>query len=255
MNGRRVFGENQKERTGARRGRFGRVVVSSLTLACLVRRLAPLGLLLFFAASATFACQACEAKSLPRAGEELREHPKTRISSALVRAPLGAREARPVVVALTATEKGCERAERARGSAFFVCLWGPPSGPYAERLREGLKELKRQFPEHVAPRPVVLFGEKERTADVMNLAAEEPGFFSALVLERADRVLVSNTRLYSYGQKGGKRVALVGVPKEEELRARGLSAAAHLAVEGFPASSEGLAGAFRFALVDADGPK
>src|SRR5690606_23879647 len=114
---------------------------------------------------------------------------------------------------------------------------------------------KRQFPEHVAPRPVVLFAEKERTGDVMNLAAEEPGFFSALVLERADRVLVSNTRLYAYGQKGGKRVALVGVPKEEELRARGLSSSAGLAVEGFPATPEGLAGAFRFAVGDGAGPK
>ncbi len=228
------------------------MVVSPFTLACSVRRFAPSGLLLFFAACATFAC---EARSLPKAGEELREHPKTGISSALVRAPLGSREVRPVVVALTAEERGCESALKARGSAFFVCLWGPPAAPYAERLREALRELKRQFPEHVAPRPVVLFAEKERTADVMNLAAEEPGFFSALVLERADRVLVSNTRLYAYGQKGGERVALVGVPKEEELRARGLSSSAGLAVEGFPAAPEGLAGAFRFAVGDGAGAK
>lgn len=218
-----------------------------LTLTCSLRQLAPLGFLPVFLACATFGC---EGRALPRAGEELRDHPKTRISSALVRAPVGSREARPVVVALVAEETSCERASSARGSTFFVCLWGAPGGPYSERLREALQELKRQFPEHVAPRPVVLFAEAARTADVMVLAAEEPGFFSALVLERADRVLVSNTRLYSYGQKGGKRVALVGVPVEEELRARGLAPSARLSVEAFRRTPEGLAGAFRFAQTE-----
>lgn len=196
----------------------------------------------------------CEARSLPKAGEALERQPENRIPAARLRAPLGARQARPVVVALVAEQAGCDRVEESRGEAFLVCLWPSPGRPVAERLRGALLDLKRLYPAHIASGSVSVYVEASQTREGMALVAEEPGFFAGLVLEQADRVLVSNTRLYSYGQKGGKRVALLGVPLEEGQRARGVAPSAQLTVELFPPGAEGLREALLFVREPSAGP-
>lgn len=196
----------------------------------------------------------CEARRIPKAGEPLQRQPEAKIESVRMRAPLGTRGRSPVVVALVGEAQGCDPVDKARGEAFFVCLWPSRAEPPAPRLRSALRELKRAYPDHVAQGAVSVFIEGSQTRDGMDLTAEEPGFFAGMVLEQADRVLVSNTRLYAYGQKGGKRVALLGVVAEEAQRAQGIAPAAGLSVGTFPPGPEGLASALRFVRAGPAGP-
>jgi hypothetical protein len=137
--------------------------------------------------------------------------------------PLGARRARPIVVALPG---GDDRPEWACGSyhhvapeAFVLCLRGIPreSGRYRlgpveqtrARLRAALPLVKSRYSEHVAPGSVVLAALGPSVDQAVQLALEESSFFSRLVLIDGSLERLSLGVIQRFATTGGQRVLVV----------------------------------------------
>jgi pimeloyl-ACP methyl ester carboxylesterase len=154
---------------------------------------------------------------------------------ALAAVPLGAREPRPVVIAL---HGGSDRPEWQCGTwtgifqarAFVLCPRGVPKGDRfgwgsqeatQKELRAALAALKQRFPGHVDKGPVVLTAFGAGTPFAADIARQEPEFFEKLVLVGVEPEIWSAGDAGVFGKRGGKRVLFVcSDPKCDEWASR-----------------------------------
>lgn len=140
---------------------------------------------------------------------------------ARVSVPLGATQARPVIIALHGDG---DRPEWACGSyrhlsanrAFVLCPAGQATSserfrvlPLAEsqrRLREDLLGLKGRFGKYIAPGPVVLAAIGAAVPQAIEIALQEPAFFAYLLLIDGSPKYFSAPLLTRFGSAGGRRV-------------------------------------------------
>jgi hypothetical protein len=160
----------------------------------------------------------------PLAAESwLVELPLTGFGPALAAVPLGAREPRPIVIAL---HGGFDRPEWACGTwtgivearAFVLCPrgakkkdrygWGS-SEDVQKELRAALAALKQRFGAHVDTGPVVLTAFAAATPLATEIARQEPEFFQKLVLTGVERDAWSAGHAGVYAKRGGQRVLFV----------------------------------------------
>lgn len=150
------------------------------------------------------------------------------LGSGVAAVPLGAREPRPVWIALHGGE---DRAEWACGTwtgisrsrAFVVCPrgkllggsgsearfgWGTTAEVEAE-LRAALKALKGRFGAHVAPGPVVVAAFAAGVKQALELSRREPKFFTRLVLVGAEPGSWSAGQAAVYAKSGAERALFV----------------------------------------------
>lgn len=145
--------------------------------------------------------------------------------SANVAVPLGARSPRPLVIALHGDADRPEwpcgsyhHASRAR--AIVLCPRGVPRpdsdrftlGPVvdtARELRAALPALKARFDAHVAKGPVVLAALGPSVEHAIEIAREEPSFFSYLVLVDGSLARFTTPIMHRFAREGGKRVLFV----------------------------------------------
>ena len=78
--------------------------------------------------------------------------------------------------------------------------------PFNDALRVGLAELKRRFGVYVAAGPVVFSGFELGADHVAWIAAEEPSFFSRLLLIEPSPSSWPSSRAALFGRAGGQRV-------------------------------------------------
>lgn len=137
--------------------------------------------------------------------------------------PLGARRARPIVVALHGDddrpEWPCGSYHHIARSAFVLCPTGPARS--AERftlgplemtrgeLRALLPKLKTRFGSHVARGAVVLGAIGPSVEQAIALALEEPGFFSYLILIDGPFERWTSGATERFAKAGGVRVLFV----------------------------------------------
>lgn len=142
---------------------------------------------------------------------------------ALASVPLGAREPRPVVIAL---HGGADRPEWQCGTwtgifqsrAFVLCPrgvakgdrfgWGSAEATQKE-LRAALAALKERFPGHVDKGPVILAAFGAGTRHATEIARQEPEFFEKLVLVGVEPNIWSAGDAGVFARRGGKRVLFV----------------------------------------------
>jgi predicted esterase len=148
--------------------------------------------------------------------------------------PLGAREPRPVVIALHGiadlAEWQCGTwTGISGGRAFVLCprgirrggseTWG--DAPRTEQeLRAALGALKKRFGEHVAPGPVVLAGYSLGAAHAARLLKQEPSFFSRVVLVEGGLEPLTSTAAAVFARGGGQRVLFACGQRACESEAR-----------------------------------
>lgn len=145
--------------------------------------------------------------------------------SSYVAVPIGAREPRPIVIAL---HGGADRPEWACGTwtgitkarAFVLCPRGVETsgsggalrygwGSQAEverELRGALKALKARFAEHVASGPVTLVAFAAGVKYALELARTEPPFFARILVVGSEPDTWSAGRAAVYARAGGKRL-------------------------------------------------
>ncbi|HET9952992.1 MAG TPA: hypothetical protein VFQ61_00740 [Polyangiaceae bacterium] len=180
-------------------------------------------------------------------------------SGARVSVPLGATEARPIVIALHGShdrpEWTCGSYRHASGNrAFVLCPAGKPlaDGRFGlldladthGRVREGLQSLKARFGKHVAAGRVVLAALGPAVDQALELALQEPTFFSYLLLIDGSPKRFTAPMIARFGSGGGKRVLwLCSQPDcaaEVEPRLRAPAPAGVELRWLFPAKSHGL---------------
>ncbi len=140
---------------------------------------------------------------------------------ASVALPLGAREPRPVIIALHGI---ADRAEWQCGTwtgiskarAFVLCPRGirrkdgnETFGNVARtesELRAALAALKKRFGAHVAAGPVVLAGYSLGASHAVHVLKQEPAFFSRVVLIEGGHSEITPTIAGVFAKGGGKRV-------------------------------------------------
>lgn len=215
------------------------VRVFPLTVGCVALALAGLG---------------CRGRSGAGSAEPLVPATLAKRPGITVLQPAGARGVLPLRIAIFGDLHGCEAA-RQGGPVFVICLVpGTADESAGMTLSEGakgaLRELKAARGEYLKKGPVTVVGGPAQTEAVMRLAAEEPSFFAGLVIQSSDEVKVSNVRLHAFGSRGGKKLALVGLPEGESLRVQSAALAAGLAVASFSGNPEGMRAAAAFATVD-----
>ena len=140
--------------------------------------------------------------------------------------PLGANSPRSIVIALHGSadrpEWACAALRSVAGPAPFVlCPRGVARADFraadprytfgtvddtARELRVGLAELKRRFGVYVAAGPVVFSGFELGADHVAWIAAEEPSFFSRLLLIEPSPSSWPSSRAALFGRAGGQRV-------------------------------------------------
>lgn len=145
---------------------------------------------------------------------------------AAVAVPLGAKAARPIVIALHGSadrpEWVCAALRSVAGpQPFVLCPRGaartdfPASDPRytfgteeetARELRAALAELKRRFGVYVAPGPVIFAGFEVGADHAASIAAEEPSFFSRLLLIEPMPSRWPSSQAAMFGRAGGQRV-------------------------------------------------
>lgn len=144
-------------------------------------------------------------------------------TGARVAVPLGTQVPRPILIALPG---GADRPEWRCGSyhhvtqrsAFVLCPGGlgdgerPGLGPTAAtraELRALLPALKTRFGDHLAKGAVVLAALGASVPQAIEIALEEPRFFSRLVLVDGSLDGVSSGMVQRFATGGGKRVLAV----------------------------------------------
>ena len=155
--------------------------------------------------------------------------------------PLGAKTPRPIVIALHGSadraEWACAALRSIVGPAPFVlCPRGVARADFAatdprytfgtaddtaRELRAALAELKRRFGVYVAAGPVVFTGFELGADHAASIAAEEPTFFSRLLLIEPAPSSWSTSQAALFGRAGGQRVLFAfGPAHQDELRLR-----------------------------------
>lgn len=161
--------------------------------------------------------------------------------AARVALPLGAREPRPLVLAihgaLDRPEWQCGSYRGiAGGRSFILCPQGDarePSGftlgspeDTESELRAAISALKARFSAHVARGPVVLSALGPGVDHALALALAEPSFFSHLVLVNGSLARLTPAFATRFGHAGGKRVLCVcsagGCDADAERRVQSL---------------------------------
>jgi len=155
--------------------------------------------------------------------------------------PLGAKSARPIVIALHGQadrpEWACAALRSIAGPAPFVlCPRGVPRADFpasdarytfasvddtARELRAALAELKRRFGMYVAAGPVVFTGFELGADHVAYIASQEPSFFSRLLLIEPSPTSWPSSQAALFGRAGGRRVLFAfGTAYRDELTLR-----------------------------------
>ncbi len=152
--------------------------------------------------------------------------PVSGFGPATVALPLGANTPRPIAVVL---HGAADRAEWQCGSfrgvlggrLFIVCPQGKARPELGDRfglgnpdetsaeLRAALKALKARFAGHVAPGPVLLIGYAEGGEHALELARQEPSFFSRVGLVASSPSALSSSSASVFTRNGGKRLLFV----------------------------------------------
>jgi len=163
-------------------------------------------------------------------------------NAALAAVPLGARGPRPIVLALhgdaARPEWACGSYRHASsGRGFVVCPRGQPLADGTRfslasleqsrsELRAALRALKQRFGQHVASGSVVLAATGASVAAAIEIALEEPSFFSHLVLVDGSLERFTSGVVARFAGAGGRRVLVVrtgpssaGEQDEKRLRA------------------------------------
>jgi len=161
--------------------------------------------------------------------------------TAALAVPLGAKSARPIVIALHGSadrpEWACAALRSIAGPAPFVlCPRGVARADFpasdarytfasvadtARELRAALAELKRRFGVYVAAGPVVFSGFEIGADQVASIAAQEPTFFSRLLLIEPAAASWSSSQAALFGRAGGQRVLFAfGPAQRAELTLR-----------------------------------
>jgi len=160
---------------------------------------------------------------------------------AAVAVPLGANAPRPIVIALHGSadrpEWACAELRSIAGPAPFVLCprgvartdFGAADPRYtfatvddtARELRSALAELKRRFGVYVAAGPVVFSGFELGADHVAWIAAQEPSFFSRLLLIEPAPSSWPSSQAAMFGRAGGQRVLFAfGPAHKDELGQR-----------------------------------
>jgi hypothetical protein len=146
--------------------------------------------------------------------------------------PLGANSPRSIVIALHGSadrpEWACAALRSIAGPAPFVlCPRGVPRADFAasdprytfgtsddtaRELRAALGELKRRFGVYVAAGPVVFSGFELGADHVAWIAAQEPSFFSRLLLIEPSPASWPSSQAALFGRAGGQRVLFASGP-------------------------------------------
>jgi hypothetical protein len=155
--------------------------------------------------------------------------------------PLGAKSARPIVIALHGSadrpEWACAALRSIAGPAPFVlCPRGVARADFpasdarytfatvsdtARELRAALAELKRRYGVYVAAGPVVFSGFEVGADRAGAIASQEPSFFSRLLLIEPSVESWSSSQAALFGREGGRRVLFAfGPAQREELSLR-----------------------------------
>ncbi len=145
--------------------------------------------------------------------------------AAEVAVPVGAKDSRPVVVALhgdtgdpaalcdawrAVSSYGfvlCPRGAARRAADGGAASYGFDDVPAAEReLRAALAALRARFKDYISPGPVVLAGFGRGAGFAVQISRQEPAYFAHLVLLQggADEWSSGVATIYAHG--GGKRV-------------------------------------------------
>lgn len=148
------------------------------------------------------------------------ELPVDGFGPASVALPLGSNKPRPIVAVL---HGAADRADWQCGSfrgvlggqVFIVCPQGVARGETfglgtvedtARELRAALGALKARYGGHVAPSPILLIGYGEGAAHAVELARQEPQFFSRVALVGGDPAAFTPSATTIFPRNGGKRV-------------------------------------------------
>ncbi|MBN1605169.1 MAG: hypothetical protein JW940_00975 [Polyangiaceae bacterium] len=145
-----------------------------------------------------------------------------------VSVPLGATSPRPVLIALhgqadrpewqCGTWRGvteafpfivCPRGKAVPGSSHPVVYSYEGTRAVAKELRGALEALKKRFDGYVAPSPVVLAGFSLGAIYALELAKEEPSFFSRVVLIEGGASGWTSAQATLFAQRGGQRLVFV----------------------------------------------
>ena len=202
--------------------------------------------------SALLACAACKHEQ-PKAGAHRPKLTPLAASSWLVEldvpgfgksalaVPLGAKSARSIVIALHGSADRAEWACAALRSIagpnpFVLCPRGVPRPDFttsdprytfgtpddtARELRAALGELKRRYGVYVAAGPVVFSGFELGADHAAIIAAQEPTFFSRLLLIEPTPSSWSTSQAALFGRTGGQRVLFAfGPAHRDELSLR-----------------------------------
>lgn len=172
----------------------------------------------------------------PRGDEDL---PLKGFHPAVVIAPLGATDSRPVLVALHAEGADpvatCEAWHRISDYGFVLCprgvadktsTRGAPRYTFGSahdtvlELRAALSALRRHFGDYVAPGPVVLAGVSLGALRAVWILREEPAYFARVVLVQTARDPWSSGIATIFARRGGKRVLFVCAASACQQRVR-----------------------------------
>ena len=152
--------------------------------------------------------------------------------------PVGAKQPRPIVIALHGAadrpEWACGAYRGIVGSRPFVLCprgvkredLGASSARYtfataddsARELRAALTALKHAYGAYVAPGPVILAGFEVGADRVAEIALQEPSFFARLVLVGAAKQTWPSSAAALFGRQGGELVLFAAGPaRQSEL--------------------------------------
>lgn len=133
--------------------------------------------------------------------------------NALVLAPVGATDSRPVLVVLGASGDACRHWRKlSRGYGFVLCP--APTQPdrlsaVQKALRASLVAVRRRFGDYISPGPVVLIGVRTSAAPAVSVLRQEPAFFARVGLVDGGFSAWTSGTATIFAKRGGKRVLLV----------------------------------------------
>ncbi|MCH2108554.1 MAG: hypothetical protein MK135_04450 [Polyangiaceae bacterium] len=128
--------------------------------------------------------------------------------AALLIPQLGVTTPVPVLIAL-APESECQRLSQLKAYSFHLLC--SPRGD-GQAIRGLLKEFRSKYSPYLAASPVVLLAlDAPMSRRARELALENPAFFGHLILSEASQLNISNTFVYTYRERGGQSLFLIGV--------------------------------------------